>query len=824
MKQLALLLAALTPLAGAAMGSVVLQGTEFTTDTIAHYYFGPGMTHTHLLLHAPNRTVHVYAATLDSSDPSWTPEASARVEIGHDQCRTAERMTDMAARKTGGDRQYLAGINGDFFITSSFAGQHEFGNAILGYPNMSCAIDGVLAAPDMIDIVSRENALIIGESGMWIDETQLTYKVLNNDGSQQVRATALNYPRRDNEMMVYNRYMGPSTATSGGREIALLPAEGAVWAFNKSVKFIADGDWQQGGDMAIPEGGIVISCGPDYANEFIDGIKAGDPVKLKINLTLPAFDNLRVEGVRHIIGGDVRVLNCGEVVTNAIRFINTPTAKYARSLTGYSQDRSKLVMAAVDGNGESTGVTYYEAADLMRHLGCYDALDLDGGGSTALWGAHSGMLNKPRDNSERAIGNALFFTVDAPVDNTVASIRFADHAVLLPLLGSYSPVIYGYNAHGQLVDLDVRGFSLSISGGQGTVDGSSLLADAVGCYRLTASKDGMEASVAVDVRNDVAVAPVRSRILTDATRDVPLLLQAEVAGRMMAVGTAAFEWSADRDGIVEFNPATGLIHGLTEGTVRLTGTNAATGAEVAVDVDVEIASAPQLPLVPAIGADGWKINGNGLGDNPTAQTDADGNTTISFDVVNSRSAYVAVANDVKAYSLPDGFSMSVDPCGATLKSATLKFKAANSDKTFTLKTEAIEAPQTIDFDLASQVDLTDATAYPLTFVSLRFDPKNSADGGRKYTLRLCDTGFTYANHSSGIESVAMPEPRTRLSLRIADGNIEAAPGATHLRLYTPAGALVAATAGNILPLPAPGVYIATADIAGSRAAAKLIVR
>ena len=63
----------------------------------------------------------------------------------------------------------------------------------------------------MIDIVSRENALIIGPEGMWIDATDLTYKVLNNDGSRQAKAQAVNYPRRDNEMMVYNSYNGAST-------------------------------------------------------------------------------------------------------------------------------------------------------------------------------------------------------------------------------------------------------------------------------------------------------------------------------------------------------------------------------------------------------------------------------------------------------------------------------------------------------------------------------------------------------------------------------------------------------------------------------------
>lgn len=826
MKQLAIIIAALLPLAAAAQTTVDLQGTVFTADTLAHYYFGPGMTHTHLRLTAPGRTVHVYAATLDKSDPGWNAAATARVEIGNDQCRLAEKMSDMAARKTSSSRQYLAGLNGDFFITASFAGNHEFGNAILGYPNMSCAIDGTLAAPDMIDITSRENALIIGRDNMWIDQTHLVYKVLDNDGTHQIRATALNYPRRDNELMIYNRYMGPTTATTGGREMALVPVDNATWAINRSVKLVATGQWVEGGNMAIPEGGAVISCGPDYANDYIDGIAEGDIVKIKINLSLPAFDNLAPKNVQHILGGDVRILNCGTVTTEAIRFINTPTARYARSLTGYSQDRNRLVAAAVDGNAESTGVTYFEAADLMRFLGCYDALDLDGGGSTAMWSKHAGMLNSPRDGSERAIGNALFFTLDAPADNEVASIRFADAAVLLPLLGSYTPVIYGYNAYGQLVDLNVQGCSLSIPEGMGQTNGQNLLATTKGCYRLTATKDGMEAHIAVDVRDDITVVPVRSRILTDGTRSVPLELQAEVAGRLMPVGTAAFAWSTNAPEVAAFDATTGLITGLSEGTAHFTGTNADSGTQVEVDVDVEIAPQPLMPLTPAIGAEGWRINRYGIDASATAQTGTDGVTTLKFEVTSPRSPYIVVANDIRAYSLPDGFAMSIDPCGATLKSATLKFKSANSSTTHTLKSEAISGAQTVNFDLASEVDLNDAAAYPLTFVSLRLDPQTNAEGNLRgnYTVKLSNTGFTYLHYNSGVENIAVASEPRRLELRQSGTLIEAQPGVSDLKLYNTAGALVAQSSSNTVSAPAAGVYIVTGTVAGTPAAAKIIVQ
>lgn len=600
------LLAALLPFAAYGAGTVDLQGTVFAVDTLEHYYIAPGTTHTHLKLSTSARTVHVYAATLDKSDPSYTPDAKPRIEIGKDQCRTAESVTSMAKRKDNESRRYTAGINGDFFITSSFADQHEFGNAILGYPNMSCVIDGKIAAPDMIDIASRENALIIGPEGMWIDATDLTYKLLNNDGSVQVKAKAVNYPRRDNELLVYNSYMGAATGTSsGGREISLVLAEGAKWRTNASVKFTVAGEWSTEGNMAIPADGIVISCGKDYSNDFIDNLRQGDVVKLKIILSLPAFDGIKPD-ITDVMGGDVRILKEGVVTREAIRWINTPSAQYPRSLTGYSQDRSRLVMAAVDGGRTtSSGLTYFESADLMAYFGCYDALDLDGGGSTAMYMRHCGIVNNPRDGNERAVGNAMYFTLDNPGDDVVSSIRFADHARVLPVFGAYRPVIYGYNSAGLLVDTDVQGVSFSAPEGKCETTGDgSLLMSAEGTFALTARLGEMSASIPVTVNGDVEAEPVQSSILIDAARRATVHLQAMVGDKAMDISNRAFQWSSSNESVATVD-ADGIVCGLSEGTAVITATRG--DKTMTVNVTVEIASAALMPLDTDFAGQAWRI-------------------------------------------------------------------------------------------------------------------------------------------------------------------------------------------------------------------------
>jgi exopolysaccharide biosynthesis protein len=51
-------------------------------------------------------------------------------------------------------------------------------------------------------------------------------------------------------------------------------------------------------------------------------------------------------------------------------------------------------------------VTLAEAARVMRSLGARDALDLDGGGSSAM-AVRGKVVNRPSDGVERAVSDAL---------------------------------------------------------------------------------------------------------------------------------------------------------------------------------------------------------------------------------------------------------------------------------------------------------------------------------------------------------------------------------------------------------------------------------
>lgn len=93
-------------------------------------------------------------------------------------------------------------------------------------------------------------------------------------------------------------------------------------------------------------------------------------------------------------------------------------SKHPRSAIFTTRD-GRVVMIIVDGRsqGNSIGVSILEFAHLVRVLGAYDALNLDGGGSSTLWmkgAGDNGILNYPCDNrkfdhnGERRVSNIIY--------------------------------------------------------------------------------------------------------------------------------------------------------------------------------------------------------------------------------------------------------------------------------------------------------------------------------------------------------------------------------------------------------------------------------
>ena len=163
----------------------------------------------------------------------------------------------------------------------------------------------------------------------------------------------------------------------------------------------------------------------DTKDSTSSGTLAFDKAR-RVELTKPAtpvaFDKTWMEGV---VSGHPWVLDAGTVLTytssSSLCYYRNP-----RTAVGMSKDGKTLIVVVVDGRSSSSvGMTCGELGNLMKGLGAYDALNLDGGGSSAMYLQGTGIVNTPSDGSERVTGNQ--FAIFAPKSGSVGSISGVVH-------------------------------------------------------------------------------------------------------------------------------------------------------------------------------------------------------------------------------------------------------------------------------------------------------------------------------------------------------------------------------------------------------------
>ncbi len=107
-----------------------------------------------------------------------------------------------------------------------------------------------------------------------------------------------------------------------------------------------------------------------------------------------------------VAGWPLVVENCAPVAAlpGSAHFTLAP---HPRTAVGLSKDRRGLLLLVADGRRDGVpGLTLPELAALLVEVGACTALNLDGGGSSALW-LRDRIVNRPSDGFERKVANHL---------------------------------------------------------------------------------------------------------------------------------------------------------------------------------------------------------------------------------------------------------------------------------------------------------------------------------------------------------------------------------------------------------------------------------
>lgn len=149
--------------------------------------------------------------------------------------------------------------------------------------------------------------------------------------------------------------------------------------------------------LQIPENGFVI-VGPA---QQINKIEKENDLKLDIQ-TVPDWQN-----VNHIISGGPYLVKDNQIfIDMSEQKLGAIGGRNPRTAVGYTADNN-LVIVTVDGReASSIGLTLTELAYFMKSIGCTNAMNLDGGGSTVMY-VNGRVVNHPQVTGGIALSNAL---------------------------------------------------------------------------------------------------------------------------------------------------------------------------------------------------------------------------------------------------------------------------------------------------------------------------------------------------------------------------------------------------------------------------------
>ncbi len=296
-----------------------------------------------------------------------------------------ETPSSMASRHDA-----LAAVNGGYFRTAGLyrgdpVGIIEVSGRVLSEPErkrpglaVADMEGGVRAVPVLVDFKAE---------------------IVSENGSRR-RVDGVNCPRGANELILFTPEFHRTTLT--GQQGVEIIVKGV------SVAEVRD----RKGSCEIPEGGYVASASGEARQWILHNVRPGERLDLRQKATLdpelpyvPDF----------IVGGGPILVKQGKAGPALDPGAYDPGflhKRHPRTAAGIRAD-GVIVLVTVDGRqiATSVGMTIPELGALMVEFGCVEAINLDGGGSTAMV-IKGKVANSPSDaGGERPVSDAILVFV-----------------------------------------------------------------------------------------------------------------------------------------------------------------------------------------------------------------------------------------------------------------------------------------------------------------------------------------------------------------------------------------------------------------------------
>ena len=802
-KSLILLLAATTQLSMWAAKEWTLQGNTYTVDTVFHAPVGPGTTQTSLrVVGAYN--LNVFYTTTDLTHPNVEMRVAG---ASMTSLAGGAAISKIAQNNTTDEVQYFAGVNADFFGNSKPIGSTVINNEIWYANNNGWTGWGIDA----------EKKTLVGNS-------TFSGSVTSSNGTSH-NLTSVNNARNENNLVIYTTKYGSTSGTNDyGCEVVITPVDGTL-RFGTMEMIVAETP-HTSGSTTIPSGSYVLS-GHGTGSTFVAGLTKGE--KITISSQMQLGNNTIIP--TQMAGGQPMILSGGEVLSTESA-LDHLTALNPRTAIGYDATGTKLILLVVDGRSTaSQGCVSKVLADIMREVGCTEAMNFDGGGSSTLYTKVLGVRNDPSDGKERAVTNGVFAVSNAPVDNTVAALAFEDFKTALPKYGFYNPRVYAFNKYGVMLSDDFEEATLSCPSELGEIveNGTILFSNGEGSHVLTATYGDAKAEVIVTIGSGAPAFRLDS-VLVDSYTDYTMEVTAIVGDKEMPLENSALAWSVEDNSIATID-ATGTIHGIKNGTTHVYG--AVEDFTDTILVKVEIPELRYQDTENNVDITTWKLTKSGV-KNDTLRACGSNGVAVDYTISSSRNAYVKLAKTLPLWSRPDSIELQFNPGDATIKQITIQVTPSQGAKAANLTITPTITPNIVNriaIPVGDVADISDAGIFPLTINAISIYFSDAVNTVGHIEIPHIYGVYTAIAPDASVEDITIDNINNQLIIvpnPVDAGevvSINASNEATYA-IYSLSGKMIMQGIGNNIDTHylSSGIYIISVNDADAKKTAKLIIK
>ena len=800
-KTISLLMLSVIAFAASAKTTWSLWGDSYTVDTLYHAKVGPGTTQTSLLVEGPVQ-LRVFYTTTDVTNPNL----EVKHVMAQDKLAGLATVSSMAKSKSKEGAQYFVGINADFFSNSKPVG--------------SAVVDKEV----YYAVPWRTQWAMDADRKIYLGDMTFGGHVRKADGTSYP-ITAVNYDRNENNLIIYTPRFGSSTYTNQyGTEVVLVPlANNGILTSGETQKMRVSGTPATAGNMAIPAGAVVLS-GHGAGSNFVATLTDGEEVEVETIVQMPTGEKIAPV---QLASGCPMILSDGVVLDNDHLLEATPN-RHPRTAVGYDETGTKMVMLVVDGRSSISAGAYPQVlGDIMREVGCKEAMNFDGGGSSTLYVQKLGVRNVPSEGTERTVTNGVYLVSNTPTDNEIAEIQFVDWVCEMPKYGYFRPKFYGFNKYGYLVDTDVQGVKLSCSAELGEVveNGETLFCNGGGLHPLTATYNGVTATLAVSVddKND----PIfrHDKVVLNGYDDYKVDVYGKVRESDVSIENTALAWETS-DASVATVDEKGIVKGLKNGKATIKGTVGDFSDEI--EVTVEIPTKRYQGIDENLDPSTWTLECSSNVENFTIAPLGVEGMEVNYTTKKARQE-VSMIKEITTWSRPDSVCIDINPGNAQIKNITLYLLKEGETEPWectlepTLKANELNR---IEMPMDTFVNLSDMGAYPIKLTEIRIVPKGSLGTANLQIPRFSWVYNAVSADASGVEEVVKSSEALTLSPNPVEAGAVVKLGVTQAVKYTVSalnGAVVARGEGTELSTEglSAGMYIVNAEGLSS---ARLLVK